>query len=161
MDHQSLLCAHYSLQKARTLPRSQGDIKNDEADFSFLFFCVQRNVFPAEVDLLGPFRTQIRTLSRFVCLLSCHSAPTSQLRKPDVLSCPVEIRFLVICVKGLEQDHYAAATATRLAPENQHEISPNHYDPALPGPAHVSLCATCDSLVLNDFYSKTDAKEHR
>lgn len=39
MDHQTLLCAHYSLQKARTLPRSHADIKNDEADFSaFLFF---------------------------------------------------------------------------------------------------------------------------
>lgn len=32
MDHQTLLCAHYSLQKARTLPRSHRDIKSDEAD---------------------------------------------------------------------------------------------------------------------------------
>lgn len=54
MDHQTLLCAHYSLQKARTLPRSHADIKNDEADFSFfLVFFSQRNFFLAEMDVLG------------------------------------------------------------------------------------------------------------
>lgn len=36
MDHQTLLWAHYSLQKARTFPGSQEQIKKDDPDFKFL-----------------------------------------------------------------------------------------------------------------------------
>lgn len=36
MDHQTLLCAHYSLQKARSFPRSREKIKKDGSDFTFL-----------------------------------------------------------------------------------------------------------------------------
>lgn len=46
MDHQTLLRAHYSLQKARTVPRLQRGIKKDDSDFRFfakrdLLLCVE------------------------------------------------------------------------------------------------------------------------
>lgn len=55
MDHQTLLCAHYSLQKARTLPRSHADVKNDEADFSvFLFFFFAKELLSCRDGCAGP-----------------------------------------------------------------------------------------------------------
>lgn len=37
MDHQTLLWAHYSLQKARMFPRRRVEIKKDDSDLEFFF----------------------------------------------------------------------------------------------------------------------------
>lgn len=80
MDHQTLLWAHYSLQKATTLPRSQADIKKDDADFTL--FSLSLRVFSfhpiASVRVLDWFENSeqhpLHPLNMDVILSLCYYA---------------------------------------------------------------------------------------
>lgn len=80
MDHQTLLWAHYSLQKARTFPRSQKQIKKDDSDFTF-FFANGIYFFSSKRMVLD----QVETVSHLDWIISGSS-------QPDVIA--------VLCLTG-------------------------------------------------------------